>query len=81
MRFLSKIERNFHICYLTCGNSIQNEASRPETGQNCVTLIRIFKAENQDSWKFDMIFLITPANSNSFFIDPWNFDILFVQYL
>ena len=33
------------------------------------------------SWKFHMIFFITPENFASFFIDFFNFHILFFQYL
>ena len=47
----------------------KNQSFTPETPQNCVTLLGIFKAWNQDPWKLHMIFF--------FFDHPWKFHVAF----
>ena len=47
---------NFQVSYFTPGNCRQNKALPLETPENCVTLLRNFKAFHQDPWKFHMIF-------------------------
>ena len=49
-QFLEKDPWNFQICHVTFGNSRQNEGSRLEIPQNCVTSIGISKAKSQDPW-------------------------------
>ena len=50
------LQKNFQV-YFTFGNSRQNKASPLNFPQNyCVTPFRNFKAENQDPWKFHIIF-------------------------
>ena len=71
---------NFRICYFTLRNSGENKFLSLEILQNCDTP---WKFQGQKPRPMEIphdFFLNTTGNSSSFFIDPWNFHMLFLQY-
>ena len=55
-----KTPRNFLFFYFTPGNSRQNKTPPLEIPQIFVRFLGNFKANNQDPWKFHIIFSWSP---------------------
>ena len=70
----------FFIFYFTPGNSRQDKAPSLEILQTFVRSLGNSKTENQDPWKFHIIFSWSPLGIPLFLIKPWKFHMLFFWY-
>lgn len=70
---------NFYIWHFTHRNFGEKALSSLEILQNYVTPLRNSKFQNQDLWKFDMIFLTSLEVPILFLIDSWNFRMCFIN--
>ena len=69
------LKKTLAYCHFTLRNFGQSKASTLEIPQNCVTLL----AKNQAPVQIPHEFFLIPGNSTPFLMNPWNFDILFLE--